>query len=240
MKRIGSAAEADGLDVEYVLCSADPDSVDGVYIPAWHVGYVDGTAPHVQDVRLPGAAGAYLDLGQFYDLSALRSKKNEIAENQRQYRALYADIYAELAAFDCPYKITDAPWRKRASSRFYRAICHKGCMSLYPRKCTLVAKEAAADFAENASALIEIRHPLFAELTEGFYLPLENKLYRIILTDAETALDSAVRKVQPLLKQAKAMHDELEQIYHPYVDFNGVTALAEKHIKMLKNENKRL
>ena len=35
------------MDVEYVLGSGDPDSVDGVYIPAWHTGYVDGTAPHV-------------------------------------------------------------------------------------------------------------------------------------------------------------------------------------------------
>ena len=29
MKAIGKAAEQAGLDVEYVLCSGDPDSVDG-------------------------------------------------------------------------------------------------------------------------------------------------------------------------------------------------------------------
>ena len=38
------------------------------------------------------------------------------------------------------------------------------------------------------------------------------------------------------LRQAKALHDELEQIYHPYVDFDSVTALAQAHIKMLKAE----
>ena len=45
MKKIGKAAEDAGLDVEYVLCSADPDSLDGVLIPTWHVGYADGTSP---------------------------------------------------------------------------------------------------------------------------------------------------------------------------------------------------
>ena len=45
MKTIGRAAEEKGLDVEYVLCSGDPESVDGVYFPALHTGYADGTAP---------------------------------------------------------------------------------------------------------------------------------------------------------------------------------------------------
>ena len=53
MKAIGRAAEDAGLDVEYVLCSGDPDSVDGVYVPAWQVAYVDGTAPHVREVPFP-------------------------------------------------------------------------------------------------------------------------------------------------------------------------------------------
>ena len=44
MKTIGRAAEEKGLDVEYVLCSGDPESVDGVYFPALHTGYADGTA----------------------------------------------------------------------------------------------------------------------------------------------------------------------------------------------------
>ena len=42
MRRIGAAAERAGHDVEYILCSGDPDSLDGVYIPALGVGYADG------------------------------------------------------------------------------------------------------------------------------------------------------------------------------------------------------
>lgn len=72
MRMIGKAAEDAGLDVEYALCSSDPASLDGVLIPGWHVAYLDGTAPHTMDVDFPAASGAYLDLGSFYDIRALR------------------------------------------------------------------------------------------------------------------------------------------------------------------------
>lgn len=35
------------------------------------------------------------------------------------------------------------------------------------------------------------------------------------------------------LAQAKALHDALEAVYHPYVDFAGADALAEDHIRRL-------
>ena len=46
MKTIADAVKEAGYDVERILCSADPDSLDGIYIPALHIAYVDGTAPH--------------------------------------------------------------------------------------------------------------------------------------------------------------------------------------------------
>lgn len=45
MRRMGAAAEKAGLNVEYIVCSGDPGSLDGVYFPALHTGWVDGTAP---------------------------------------------------------------------------------------------------------------------------------------------------------------------------------------------------
>lgn len=46
MRHIGKAALRAGLAVEYIYCSGDPKSLDGVYIPKLRVAYVDGTAPH--------------------------------------------------------------------------------------------------------------------------------------------------------------------------------------------------
>jgi len=46
MKKIGEAASAAGLEVEYIQCSGDPGSLDAVKIPALKTAYMDGTAPH--------------------------------------------------------------------------------------------------------------------------------------------------------------------------------------------------
>lgn len=244
MKLIAAAAEAENLDVQYVLCSADPDSVDGVYIPAWHVGYVDGTAPHVQEVRIPGAGGAYLDLGQFYNFSVLKHLRTAILENQRRYRLIYNDIYAKLATFACPQPEADATWREFTVARFYRAITHKGLLNLYPNKCAVCDRKTVYDLAEAAweqkNRFIEIRNPLFPNLTDGLILPDTVTFVQVADSKVDTLVNNAAERICPLLKQAKNLHDELEAIYHPYVDFEAVTALAKKHIKMLKNENIRL
>ena len=46
MKTIGRAAEEKGLDVEYVLCSGDPESVDGVYFPLSLIHISEPTRPY--------------------------------------------------------------------------------------------------------------------------------------------------------------------------------------------------
>ena len=46
MRRIGRAMEERGEDVEYLYCSGDPQSLDGVRIPRIRAAIVDGTSPH--------------------------------------------------------------------------------------------------------------------------------------------------------------------------------------------------
>ena len=46
MRRVAGRMEAAGLEVEYILCSGDPDSLDAILIPEKQVAIVDGTAPH--------------------------------------------------------------------------------------------------------------------------------------------------------------------------------------------------
>ncbi len=42
-----------------------------------------------------------------------------------------------------------------------------------------------------------------------------------------------LRAATDTLARAKALHDRLEAVYHPHVDFDGVGALAEDHIRWL-------
>lgn len=46
MREIGRTMEQAGADVEYLWCSGDPDSLDGVVIPALRCAVCDGTSPH--------------------------------------------------------------------------------------------------------------------------------------------------------------------------------------------------
>ena len=72
-----------GETVEYILCSADPDSLDGVVLPRLGAALVDGTAPHgtaplghlakkvsickgLRDQFLDGTSTGYGYLGHFY------------------------------------------------------------------------------------------------------------------------------------------------------------------------------
>ncbi len=84
MCRAAERAEEAGFAVESILCSGDPDSLDGIYIPEKKLGYVDATSPHVQEPAVPGASGKYLDLGAFY-----RPIPPEEAEKMRRLFAAY-------------------------------------------------------------------------------------------------------------------------------------------------------
>ena len=96
MRAIAEAAEARGLDVQTVLCSGDPDSLDGVYVPALHQAWVDGTAPHVVEPRHFGADSDYVNLGRFLRQPMTESDKAEIRRITEAYRALYEEAYRKL------------------------------------------------------------------------------------------------------------------------------------------------
>mgnify|MGYP000595560802 FL=1 len=83
MREIGRTMEDAGTPVEYLWCSGDPDSLDGVVLPELRCAVVDGTAPHgtaplghpakkvsickgLQDRLLDGTSTGRVYLGHFY------------------------------------------------------------------------------------------------------------------------------------------------------------------------------
>ena len=98
MRTIGRAAQQHGMDVSYILCSSDPDSLDGVLLPQLSAAYVDGTAPHVLEPRLCGGGMNYLNFGEFYDSDGMMEKEEEILQVQRENAAQYPHVTACLAA----------------------------------------------------------------------------------------------------------------------------------------------
>lgn len=97
MKRVAQAAAEKGEAVEYAMCSGDPDSLDGVFLPGLRTVYVDATAPHVQEPSLPGVVGCYIDLSVFYKRSA-HLDRDAICQLYGLYREQYARAYDLLHA----------------------------------------------------------------------------------------------------------------------------------------------
>lgn len=97
MKKIGKEFEDLQYDVEYVHCSSDPDSLDGVLVPILGVGIVDGTSPHVIEPTAPGAIEEYVNLGISWDTDKLATHTTEILDIQNNIRQCYEKAYTEFA-----------------------------------------------------------------------------------------------------------------------------------------------
>ncbi len=81
MRKTAQAAEERGYDTERVICSSDPDSLDGLIVPEMGLCMLDGTAPHVADPQFPGAVESIINMGSFWN-------EKELHENADKIRAL--------------------------------------------------------------------------------------------------------------------------------------------------------
>lgn len=97
MKRVGKIYGDKGYDVEYIHCSSDPDSLDGVIVRKIGVGIVDGTAPHVIEPKTAGAIEEYVNLGVAWNTGLLEVKVEEIQAIQSQIAQCYPNAYEAFA-----------------------------------------------------------------------------------------------------------------------------------------------
>ncbi|SEN44860.1 hypothetical protein SAMN05192533_11382 [Mesobacillus persicus] len=94
MKKLGKEWNEKGYDIEYLHCSSDNDSIDGLIIRSLGFGIVDGTAPHVIEPSLPGAVEEYINLGVAWDSAKLQAKKAEIEKISTEMKAAFSGAYA--------------------------------------------------------------------------------------------------------------------------------------------------
>ncbi len=98
MRRCAHALEDKGLEVEYIFCSSDSNSLDAVLFPSVGAAIVDGTAPHVAEPRYACAGEYYVNLGEHCDRSALRAMRPQIRALTDEYRALFEQVYSLMSA----------------------------------------------------------------------------------------------------------------------------------------------
>ena len=308
MRRVGEAMEQAGLETEYILCSGDPDSLDGLVLPQLGAALVDGTAPHALEPKLPGAVDHYVNLEDCYDRAALFPLRGPLRECMTGYRECYQRAYrclgasAELADDLRAVLVTqvlterlakrargilsrEIPRQKgsrpgRVKQRFLGAITHRGKLCLFDS--ALAQCDRVYELADRYGLAHELLVPLLTGITaEGFdvvacpdpmapdrlahllvpqlrlafltstpALPFPGEPYRRIRLDGtvdpallrdnrsrfrftQKVSHALVGEAIASLSQAKAMHDDLEQLYNPHVDFGRVEQVSAELIEEL-------
>ena len=101
LKNIGRKLEAAELSIDYLHCSADENSLDGILIPEKRIAIIDGTSPHVIDPMTPGAVDTILNFGDFWNDRMIGEEKDKIIEHNeacsRWYRIGYGYLQAARA-----------------------------------------------------------------------------------------------------------------------------------------------
>ncbi len=104
IKTIGGEWADKGYDIEFVHCSSDNGSLDGVIIRELKAGIVDGTPPHIVEPKAPGAVEEYVNLGAAWNSRRLIRHKDDIvrltARIDEAFRAAYSHFAKALQVHD--------------------------------------------------------------------------------------------------------------------------------------------
>ena len=96
MRQVAAQAAQAGETAEYILCSGDPDSLDGVVLPRLKAALVDGTAPHVIEPKYPGVVEQYVNLGVCYDREGLQAVREELQGCSEEFQRAMAQAWTLL------------------------------------------------------------------------------------------------------------------------------------------------
>lgn len=110
IRRCAEQAAKHGAECTYILCSSDPESLDGVLLRRddIHIAVIDGTAPHTVDPVYAGSCGEIVNCGDYWDTSALENARDEIVETVQKKSDCYARAYRYLSGAS---SVLSASWR---------------------------------------------------------------------------------------------------------------------------------
>lgn len=98
MKKIGEHFIEKGEDVDFLWCSSDPGSLDGIVLKKRKIAIIDATSPHMVDPINPGAVDSIVHLGDFWNGEALKKCKDHVLESSRKIKSWFSYAYRYLAA----------------------------------------------------------------------------------------------------------------------------------------------
>lgn len=107
MRKIGETFLEKGENVDFLHCSADEDSLDGILLTDKKIALIDGTSPHVTDPITPGAVDEIINLGEFWNEEGIVKEKESIIDLNEECSRCYTFAYSYLEAVSCIYSMME-------------------------------------------------------------------------------------------------------------------------------------
>lgn len=122
MKKIGLDLAKQGYDVEFMHCSSDSNSLDGIVIPKLLIAIIDGTSPHIVDPVYPGAVDEIINLGQFWHEKGVKESKEDILNTSMKIKGCFERAYRYLKS---------ASFLKEDTEKIYDKALDRGAESIF-------------------------------------------------------------------------------------------------------------
>ena len=259
MKRLALDCENMGYEVWRILCSSDPASLDGIYLPQIKSGIADGTPPHVLEPKYPLAKEIIFDMGAFFDLSKINGEK--IISLARKKAECYKRGYGYIKSAVTAEKASKKPKKSETNSREFFNSRLLSALKGKTDYCVSSAFTRAGDIVCNsfpqAKKRVCVEEGLFEELIslgkmhgERMSLsphPTHSGEYdgaffhgnNVLITPQKPEYDpdglEAAAKIYDLARKAfndaAVCHEELEKIYSSAMNFG---ALEGKYPALIK------
>lgn len=100
LRKAGKKAEEVGAEVDFIYCSSDTESLDGIICRMGEkaIAAIDGTAPHITDPKNPGVTDEIINIADGFNKSALYDSKEKIIALSKEKSEAYRRCYCLLGA----------------------------------------------------------------------------------------------------------------------------------------------
>ena len=132
MKKISDAFTDKPQEIYH--CSADPYSLDAVYLPESKALIIDGTAPHCIDPVYPKAVESIVDLGAYIETPKLRSARKEIVSLTDEYSGCHKRCRLCLGAVSSVIEDIEVSARSALNTEKLSSFTDKFIKRIIPKK----------------------------------------------------------------------------------------------------------
>lgn len=137
MKKFAAEIINQNHSVEYIHCSSDSESLDGIIIPEVNIAFVDGTSPHTIDPSIPGAVDEIINLGAFLNSRELLKHKNQIMQINQTKTQLYKSAYRYFHAADIISEEINSLSGQFINRTKFNEMCNEAVNKLFPDNISL-------------------------------------------------------------------------------------------------------